>query len=373
LSRIIIAAQNALGAGARVIGHALLPELCRQLSAERVRVLLPDTPEYRALDVADAEPVYFPIQRAGVGNDLARLWQLYARLPHEISALRADTCFTLADLGPVKLPCRHVIFLHQPLLVYAEHELGGRGGWSPPKRRFMLDHFRRSARRADCVVVQTHVMAERVEKHHGVSSDKIAVLPLPAPWTAEAAHAPQSMATSPAQCKLLFLAQYYPHKNHSILPAVCHHLRSRGLGERVCFFLTLNDETCRERARRLEMECSGMVINLGTLPRAAVYPSLRQASALFLPTLVESYGLPYLEAMRSNTPILTSNRDFAHGMCGGLAHYFEPLDPCSIADAIERFVRSKAPRLDSKAVAERFKSLPSDWSMVAASFAQRLR
>ena len=54
-----------------------------------------------------------------------------------------------------------------------------------------------------------------------------------------------------------------------------------------------------------------------------------------MPTLVESFGLIYLEALMFRLPILTSDRDFAHWMCRDLALYFDPMDPVSIVNTIE--------------------------------------
>ena len=115
-----------------------------------------------------------------------------------------------------------------------------------------------------------------------------------------------------------------------------------------------------------------MATNLGVLSRPQVYAALRHAAALFLPTLVESYGLIYLEAMACRTPILTSERDFSRRMCGDLAVYFDPLDAVSIADAIERLVQSGASRLDEAAVAANLSKFPSDWPDVASRFARHM-
>jgi glycosyltransferase involved in cell wall biosynthesis len=372
LSRIIIAAQNVLGAGAKVIAQSLLPALCRELAGHAVLVLLPDTREYRALDLGTVQRRYFRVSASGIRNDLARLWQLHMTLPRLIGTYGADIWLTLADLGPITSACRHVIFLHQPLLVYDRRELNGSGGWGRLKRRFMISHFGRSARRAHCVVVQTSVMAQRVQRRYAVPEERIAIVAQPVPRTAERVDPPASLAGASARFKLLFLAQYYPHKNHSILPAVCAELRKRGLAGQVHFFLTLDADEAAVVAHRLIRECAGMATNLGVLSRPQVYAALRHAAALFLPTLVESYGLIYLEAMACRTPILTSERDFSRRMCGDLAVYFDPLDAISIADAIERLVQSGASRLDEAAVAENLSKFPSDWPDVASRFVRHM-
>jgi glycosyltransferase involved in cell wall biosynthesis len=213
-------------------------------------------------------------------------------------------------------------------------------------------------------------MAERVQQLYRIPSERIAIIPQPVPREATSAEVPAALSSSGVECRLLFLAQYYAHKNHAILPKVCAELRRRGLGDRVRFFLTLNPAD--GVAESLLAECGDLGINLGVLSRPQVYAALRGASALFLPTLVESYGLIYLEAMSCGTPILTSNRDFARWMCGDLARYFDPLNAVSIADAIESFINSGTSGLPEAGTAANLRRFPSEWSTVAGLIAEHL-
>ena len=54
-------------------------------------------------------------------------------------------------------------------------------------------------------------------------------------------------------------------------------------------------------------------------------------------------GLVYLEAMNAGLPILTSDRDFAHHMCGKIARYSRSPSPQTIAQSIEDFCHWKTP------------------------------
>jgi glycosyltransferase involved in cell wall biosynthesis len=87
-----------------------------------------------------------------------------------------------------------------------------------------------------------------------------------------------------------------------------------------------------------------------------------------LPTLAESYGLVYLEALACGVPILTSDRDFARWMCQNLAQYFDPLDASSIVDAIKNCPNLKERNDYSSRAVERLLDFPKDWDEVARSF-----
>jgi glycosyltransferase involved in cell wall biosynthesis len=62
--------------------------------------------------------------------------------------------------------------------------------------------------------------------------------------------------------------------------------------------------------------------------------------------LLESFSGTYLEAMHFERPILTSDLDFAHDICGDAAEFFDPWQPASIKDAIVRLREDEASRKD---------------------------
>ena len=86
----------------------------------------------------------------------------------------------------------------------------------------------------------------------------------------------------------------------------------------------------------------------------------KSSSALFLPTLVESFGLIYLEAMKYGCPIITSDRDFSRWICGDLAMYFDPMDAISIANTIENFISNPTEAQHKKHIKNRLKAYGMD-------------
>ena len=65
-----------------------------------------------------------------------------------------------------------------------------------------------------------------------------------------------------------------------------------------------------------------------------------------MPTLIETYGLPYLEAQYLRKPMFTSKRDFSEDVCGHSAFYFDPLNPDDIAKVIINNINNKHKLLD---------------------------
>jgi glycosyltransferase involved in cell wall biosynthesis len=372
--RIFLNAANVTASGPTVLVANLLPALYATAPDVEFTTLIPESPALAAAAVAANVRVLTRPVRQGWRNDLGRLWDLHAGLARTVAASGAEACLTLGDLGPRRLPCRHVIFLHNPLFVYSAEDLAGDDDWSSVKRRYLIREFERSLDGASAVVVQTPVMRRRLRERYGVAESRTRVIPQPvpghvSPTTAVPGHSPLAKCSKPV--RLLFLAAHYPHKNHRILGDVARELRSRGLDRTTHIFVTLGGQA--PPALRAMLEASADVVtDLGRLGPRAVPEALADATALFLPTLVESYGLIYLEAMACRRPILTSDRDFARWMCGDTGLYFDPLDARSIVDAIAAlpgFARDSD--LGARAGA-RLEGFPRDWQTVAASFLDAL-
>ena len=51
-----------------------------------------------------------------------------------------------------------------------------------------------------------------------------------------------------------------------------------------------------------------------------------KSDALLMPTILESYGLTYFEAMNYKLPIIASRMDFSISACKDAALYFSPFD-----------------------------------------------
>ena len=64
-------------------------------------------------------------------------------------------------------------------------------------------------------------------------------------------------------------------------------------------------------------------------------PSLyRQSDIVFQPTLLECFTASYPEAMRMERPIITTDLEFAHGLCGDAAYYYSAVDANACAEAL---------------------------------------
>ena len=60
-----------------------------------------------------------------------------------------------------------------------------------------------------------------------------------------------------------------------------------------------------------------------------------------MPTLLECFTATYPEAMRMEVPIVTTDLEFARGLCGDAACYYSAIDAEACAEAIYKVATDK--------------------------------
>jgi len=118
---------------------------------------------------------------------------------------------------------------------------------------------------------------------------------------------------------------------------------------------------------REEMADAGLVADQVVLMKGAdeVLESVYRGAAAFVyPSLYEGFGLPPLEAMSADCPVVCSRTSSLPEVCGDAAEYFDPTQPESIASAIERAVASNERRQELVAFG-RLQSRKFSWDQCA--------
>ncbi len=78
---------------------------------------------------------------------------------------------------------------------------------------------------------------------------------------------------------------------------------------------------------------------LGAVDDPALKALLLGARALVIPSIVEGFGLPALEALRCACPVIAARAAALPEVCGDAAHYVDPLDVEDMAAALSRLAR----------------------------------
>ena len=136
---------------------------------------------------------------------------------------------------------------------------------------------------------------------------------------------------------LLTITAPYPHKNLPIMIKVAKYIKRFYSNFNFRFVLTINKSDFPEIPSDLEKH----FLFIGKVDISECPSLYKQADVMFQPTLLECFTATYPEAMRMGVPIVTTDLEFARGLCGDAALYYEPLDAEAAAEAIYKVSTDK--------------------------------
>ena len=137
--------------------------------------------------------------------------------------------------------------------------------------------------------------------------------------------------------RILHLSAYYPHKNHAFLLPVAQSLRRLHPEFDFEFVVTLPQDgyPWKELSSRFaEARLAERIRTLGYLEVKNCPAAYRDSHVVFHPSLLEVFSATYLEAFAAGRPVVASDLDFAHEVCGDAASYFDPISADAAAHAL---------------------------------------
>lgn len=137
-------------------------------------------------------------------------------------------------------------------------------------------------------------------------------------------------------CTLLTISSFYPHKNLIIAFGILDYLKFINSPLRLRFVYTVS----KEEFPTIPDEYKENFLLIGKVDITECPGLYEQCDIAFQPTLLECFTATYPEAMRMKKPIVTTNLDFARGLCGDAALYYDPLNPVSAAETISRLLEN---------------------------------
>jgi len=141
----------------------------------------------------------------------------------------------------------------------------------------------------------------------------------------------------------LFVGPSYPYKNCERLIEAFVALPRTGDGVALVFVggRASYVERLQRQAAALKLESADVVFLEYVSPGELVW-LYRQATALMITTLYEGFGLPALEAMQCDCPVVASRRGSLPEVCGEAALYVDPEDVRQITDAMAKLASDDA-------------------------------
>ena len=197
-------------------------------------------------------------------------------------------------------------------------------------------HFvvKRAARRAYRVLTVSEYSKRKIVAWTGLPAERVVVVYN----GVDREFSPRGPAHQPGYDYLLYVGNQKPHKNIDRLLEASARVVS---GTKTRLVMTGQPSASTQAAiARLGLE--GLVIFSGPLSDEQLAAYYRGAKLLVLPSRLEGFGLPVVEAMACGTPVVCSNAGSLPEVAGGAAWLVDPLNVEDIADGMARVLRDDA-------------------------------
>jgi glycosyltransferase involved in cell wall biosynthesis len=279
------------------------------------------------------------------------------QLPLVAAQLRADVVHSLSSIGPIAVPsAAHVITLHD--VNFFHHRTFG------AVTTFGLRQIvPRAARRADALIADTAVARDDICETLDLDSSRFTVVPL----AADSAHRPTPTPEAELRRRLelgdgrliLCVSAKRPHKNQEVLVRALQQLpddlRLVLVGHAEPYERTL-------RALALELGVGARVVFTEWISDADLEGMWAAATVAAVPSLAEGFGLPLIEAIAHEVPVVASELPVLREVGGTIPRHFDPHDPADAARAILAAIDDPPDRAIVRAWAARF-----SWEAAAAA------
>jgi glycosyltransferase involved in cell wall biosynthesis len=283
-------------------------------------------------------PLRTPPRGSSRAPRFARAWNKYVAYPLRCTKLpRSDVTHLLDHSFARLLPCLR----HRSAVIATLHDLA-------PLRdpgllsRAQLNRFHKTClhlQKADLVVCDSSSSAEDAVHFLKIPRDRLTVLLLGVHVEAFARPAEPLILPEATRdtFRILSVGSTLPRKNLKSLAPVLQGLQQRGVRISLLRAGSLLPENLKGQLVRILGR--SRVVEFGSLSDELLIPLYQSSDAFFMPSLIEGFGLPILEAMAAGCPVVCSNTGSLPEVAGDAALLFAPAHP---EDAVDHLYRLSA-------------------------------
>lgn len=275
-----------------------------------------------------------------------------AALRHSVDLLHAN--FTVAPWCPAR---RLVLTVHDVCPdVHPDF-------FPPAIRRRFRYLVERGVRRAVRVVVPSEAARRELLEHYPVDAERVVVIPNGVRQGLSSAGAPSSPRDWPDEF-VLYVGRFHARKNLRRLLAAFARVQAK----RPALRLVLAGRDLWDRAEVMRevaaLKLEEAVLTPGHVPDTELDRLYRKARVFAFPSIHEGFGIPPLEAMAYDLPVLASRSSAMPEILGDAAHYADPYDVEDLAHGLERLLDDESLRVELIARGRR-RVRVYDWAEIA--------
>jgi len=366
MPNVFVNAVNSKVGGGKNILNNYLQELATHKSEYSFFILTPNYDEYKSYNCSHIEILKF---NKYYSSTLFILFLYFLKIPAILKKKKIDVVFNFSDMIiPTKVG--QIYFFDWPYAVYDADYIWKRMSlkdWIHRKIKIFFIHL--YIKKVKLTIAQTNNIAKRLREKFNLAD--VVVIKTPIATNFNAVDNIFDFELPNNQKKFLFPASYSSHKNFQIILKLALLMKSKQLDYVIVLTIDKKIANCYlKKIRALDLD---NIINLGTVLIHKMPSLYKQCDALLFPTLLETYGLPYIEAFEFELPIVTSDLDFAHEICENLAYYFDPFDEVSILSAMNRVFQNLDNLAERKRLGKIKNSSIPKWRDVVVDFNKQIK
>lgn len=220
--------------------------------------------------------------------------------------------------------------------------------------------IKRAAEKAEKIIAVSKSTRREVIDHLQIPEEKIAVIYEGVDQAVKKENAKKIIS----EPYFLHVGNVYPHKNMdrflSAFKKIPEHSNVKlVLVGKEDFFM----RRLKEYARKREIESS--VLFAGEMSDADLSSMYHHAVAVVIPSLMEGFGLPALEAMANDCVVLASDIPSLREVCGDAAIYFNPNDTGRIAASMQNILGDQMESIEERRKKGKVQAKKFSWEKMA--------
>jgi glycosyltransferase involved in cell wall biosynthesis len=273
------------------------------------------------------KPSGLPLVRQG--SPRYTVWQQLS-LPSLLRSNKIDIFLAPYNTAPLFAPrsTKVVLVLHDLILMAKFKDTSLRGKINNAYRRWLIPQ---SVKRSQVVLTVSEYSRQRILERY--PSARVEVIPCTIP---EAWFVRKNVIPLDERGDYLFMVSASPpHKNlDRALQAFAAYVSSQGKSAVRMRVAGVSRSADALKSRAIELGIGDRVEFLPFITEQELQHAYRNAKAVLLPSLMEGFGIPVLEAMASGTPVISSNATSLPEVGGDAPKYFDPVNVSEMAQSI---------------------------------------
>ncbi len=270
-----------------------------------------------------------------------------AMLTHQHSV---DIVYTMAGPAYTKFPVTHIMGISNPYITHGSREAFILNRNAKHFFNIVISVLYQAfyASKADYWIFQTEAARNSFIKRFRVKRDKTYVITnsIGDEFIKYFMKRPFHTVSSNQPINIFCPAADYWHKALNFIPDIAMELKKISSSSNYTFKFTLTlkkDSNIWKTINKksLKKGITHLIDNIGPYTYADAITLFEQADIVFVPSILETFSASYLEAFASKRPLIVSDRDFAHDICGNGALYVNPFDTVETAASIHELILDK--------------------------------